>query len=755
MPRHDHRDAHAQKQAHVVSSIFSVLESYVSCSLSLSMPPTKVCEHCSASVHIRKSVCACGHVFGSKKSSPSAARKSKRVAVGIRRSLGSDVETAARKAKDSVSKAKKRALEDEDQRKESDRARGTKKRASETPDEALRRQESNRACTANKRALETPDDALRSRQESDRACTAKKRASETPDEALCRQESNRACTANKRALETPDDALRRQESDRACTANRRASETQDEALCRRECNRARNARKRAIESSEDYSQRKQINRTAVTNKRSKSVSVESAISSFHAEVKFGPDFVCTCCHRMMYRKSVILCNRANYTKASSDVLQKVFSPNLSYISSDGKEWVCRTCYRTLKRGTMPLQAKANGLQLCQVPPELSSLNALELRLICLRVPFMKMVALPTGKQRSIHGPAVNVPSKVDTICEVLPRLPSQTEMVPLKLKRKVAYRGHYMYDYVTPQKPLGALRFLKTNNPLYCDIEINDQWFEEAIANDDELGMCLVEQSDETMDTECDQPETESEPMECSGDELSLALHKLKSLAFQNRFTIYDVPYDGNCMFSAISHQLQTSDVCNVDSSELRQMVASHMEANAALYRGFVCQPVATNSKYNADTEPPTDEDEYINSVSDPELQTQLRWAKYLRRLRQDAWGDHINMQAIADMLSVKINVLSSDHPVASATPSNSCATCEMSVGLIRQYHYVGLDKMCDSSVEGTAQNAKTISEANVQATVTNTDSHNTETADDAIDDAVIEEGDEHRIQISGAPMAI
>ena len=82
------------------------------------------------------------------------------------------------------------------------------------------------------------------------------------------------------------------------------------------------------------------------------------------------------------------------------------------------------------------------LQLCQVPPELSSLSALELRLICLRVPFLKMVALPTGKQRSIHGPAVNVPSKVDTICEVLP---SQAEMVPLKLKRIVAYRGHYMY----------------------------------------------------------------------------------------------------------------------------------------------------------------------------------------------------------------------------------------------------------------------------------------------------------------------
>ena len=199
---------------------------------------------------------------------------------------------------------------------------------------------------------------------------------------------------------------------------------------------------------------------------------------------------------------------------------------------------------------MPLQAKANGLQLCQVPPELSSLNALELRL---RVPFMKMVALPTGKQRSIHGPAVNVPSKLDTICDVLPRLPSQTEM---KLKRKVAYRGHYMYDFVTPHKPLDALRFLKAQNPLYCDIEINDQWFEEAIANDDELGMCLVEQND---DTESDQPETEPQPMECSSDELSLALHKLKSLSLQNGFAIYDVPYDDH-ITSADSHDTETAD---------------------------------------------------------------------------------------------------------------------------------------------------------------------------------------------------
>ena len=63
-------------------------------------------------------------------------------------------------------------------------------------------------------------------------------------------------------------------------------------------------------------------------------------------------------------------------------------------------------------------------------------------------------------------------------------------------------------------------------------------------------------------------------------------------------------------MTLSISHQLQISDVCDVDSSGLSQPYGS---------RHFVCQPVATDNEYNADTEPPTAEDEYINSVADPE----------------------------------------------------------------------------------------------------------------------------------------
>ena len=257
---------------------------------------------------------------------------------------------------------------------------------------------------------------------------------------------------------------------------------------------------------------------------------------------------------------------------------------------------------------------------------------------------MKMVALPSGKQRSIHGSAVNVPSKIDTICDLLPRLPSQSELVPLKLKRKVAYRGHYMYDYVRPQKVLDALRYLKTNNPLYADIDVNEQWLEEAMGDSEELCQYLVE----NMDIECEKPENdgncasnvvmnvESEPMDCSddSDEFSMAVSQLKALACLNGFNIHEVPYDGNCMFSAVSYQLKNSGVCSADCNEMRQKVADHLEANAALYCDFLCQPVPSENDYNADTEQPTAKDEYVR------VQTELRWQKYVRCLRQGAWGD-------------------------------------------------------------------------------------------------------------------
>ena len=128
---------------------------------------------------------------------------------------------------------------------------------------------------------------------------------------------------------------------------------------------------------------------------------------------------------------------------------------------------------------------------------------------------------------------------------------------------------------------------MKANNPLYVDIDINEEWLEKAKANNAELSECLVQQqNDSDVQMQTDSPIVASQSsvanvvshnvpnmddaiaMECSDNEdaLSTAVHKLETIASQNGFTIHDVPYDGTCRFSAIAYQLNSAGICDVDS---------------------------------------------------------------------------------------------------------------------------------------------------------------------------------------------
>ena len=182
-------------------------------------------------------------------------------------------------------------------------------------------------------------------------------------------------------------------------------------------------------------------------------SIEETSWIFTSAVKEGSDYTCTCCNHLMYRKTVLEFKTTNYTKAPAK-----FATMSVCTSAKDKIWVCKTCDYVVRWGTVPAQAKANKLDLEDIPVELSNLNALEQQLISLQIPFMKMVALLCGKQRAIHGPAVNVPTDFTPVCTLLPRLSSQAQIVPMKLKRKLCYKGHYMYQYVRPVKVLAALK---------------------------------------------------------------------------------------------------------------------------------------------------------------------------------------------------------------------------------------------------------------------------------------------------------
>ena len=51
-----------------------------------------------------------------------------------------------------------------------------------------------------------------------------------------------------------------------------------------------------------------------------------------------------------------------------------------------------------------------------------------------------------GGHYKVNGPPVNVPATLDQITDILLCMPSELQLHPVKLKHKLEYKSHYMYD---------------------------------------------------------------------------------------------------------------------------------------------------------------------------------------------------------------------------------------------------------------------------------------------------------------------
>ena len=101
------------------------------------------------------------------------------------------------------------------------------------------------------------------------------------------------------------------------------------------------------------------------------------------------------------------------------------------------EYICKQCSTSLQCTTprMPDQAYANDLNLDTVPHDLTELSTIERRLISYRLPFITLIAVRKyGGHYKVNGPPVNVPAKHDQIVEMLPQMPNELQLIPLKLK---------------------------------------------------------------------------------------------------------------------------------------------------------------------------------------------------------------------------------------------------------------------------------------------------------------------------------
>ena len=84
-------------------------------------------------------------------------------------------------------------------------------------------------------------------------------------------------------------------------------------------------------------------------------------------------------------------------------------------------------------------------------------------------------------------------------------MPSELQLHPLKLKHKLEYKSHYMYDMICRDHVISAITWLKEHNSHYADIKLNEHWYSDIAAKElslqiDENDNCITVTEDAVLD---------------------------------------------------------------------------------------------------------------------------------------------------------------------------------------------------------------------------------------------------------------
>ena len=202
------------------------------------------------------------------------------------------------------------------------------------------------------------------------------------------------------------------------------------------------------------------------NRSTKKTCIAERLEKFNESVKQGPYYVCVSCNRCHYMRSIVQFKEERYNLQEDDVFTDV-------LSFDGKKYICHTCHKKLMKGNIPDQAVFNKLQVHRLPFELMDVRKLEKAIIARRFLFKKVTIMPKGQMPKIKGAICNVPFDTGEVFNVLPRGSDSTGIVMVKLKRKLMYTGHVIFEPVRPEKVELLLEYLKVNNHFYKDIVID------------------------------------------------------------------------------------------------------------------------------------------------------------------------------------------------------------------------------------------------------------------------------------------
>ena len=167
----------------------------------------------------------------------------------------------------------------------------------------------------------------------------------------------------------------------------------------------------------------------------------------------------------MYKRSNI-----DYKEEKYNIFVEVLYTDIK--SFDGKLYVCRTCNLKLKKGKVPCQAVCYKLAVSCLPEQFKSVRKLERVLISKRLLFKKVKIMPKGQSPKLKGALCNISVEHVDVSSLLSRLADSKGLVTAKLKKKLEYKGHALFEPVRTRFIVDLLSYLKRVNYLYKDITI-------------------------------------------------------------------------------------------------------------------------------------------------------------------------------------------------------------------------------------------------------------------------------------------
>ncbi|BFZ13255.1 hypothetical protein BsWGS_16294 [Bradybaena similaris] len=112
---------------------------------------------------------------------------------------------------------------------------------------------------------------------------------------------------------------------------------------------------------------------------------------------------------------------------------------------------------------------------------------------------------------------------------------------------------------------------------------------------------------------------------------------KIKSLLKQRRLKLYEIPADGNCLYTSVSHQLSIHS-SQISTEELRHKTAEYLRSHKDDFLPFLTNP---------DT---------------GDILTSEEFEKYCdKTAKLPVWGGQVELRALSEILQVPIEVLQAD----------------------------------------------------------------------------------------------